>query len=213
MARALDTLCRAYWPPLYAYVRRDGRSPHEAQDLVQEFISLLLRRNDLASVSPAKGRFRSFLLASLKHFLVSHARTENARKRGGDAEVLSLEAEQAESFCRAELTDGLTPDRAFDRHWARTVMARALERLRAEHQTPSQRRLFTALEPALTDSARVTNQAALAAELGISPGALAVAATRLRQRYRALLGNEVTQTLTNAADLTEEMRALREAWT
>jgi len=209
---ALEMLCRSYWAPLYAYARRDGLTPHDAQDVTQAFLAHLLRRDDLASVSRDKGRFRSFLLASLKNFLVSRARAEQALKRGGGAEPIALDMEQAEELCRPELTEKLSPDKAFDRRWALTIMARALERLALEHKSPPQARLFTALQPVLADSGRMQNQATLAAELGVTPGALATAATRLRQRYRALIEDEVKSTLENPADLAEEMRVLREAW-
>jgi RNA polymerase sigma-70 factor (ECF subfamily) len=209
---ALEVLCRTYWPPLYAYVRRDGHSPHDAQDLVQEFIAQVLRRNDLATVGPEKGRFRSFLLSALKNFLVSRGRAAQALKRGGGAEVLSLDDENAEAVCAAELADHLTSDKAFDRRWARMILARALERLQAEHRSPQQTQLFAALQTSLMDGSRVYRMAELAAELGTSPGALAVAATRLRQRYRAFVEDEVMQTVASPTELAAEMRVLREAW-
>ena len=209
---ALEMLCRNYWASLHAYARRDGLSPHDAQDVTQEFLAHLLRRDDLASVSRDKGRFRSFLLVALKNFLVSRARAGQALKRGGSAEAIALDVEEAEELCRPELTEKLTPDKAFDRRWALTIMAHALESLGKEYKSPQQARLFAALQPVLADSGRMQNQAALAAELGVTPGALATAATRLRQRYRALIEEEVKSTLENPADLAEEMRALREAW-
>ena len=210
---ALESLCRAYWAPLYAYARRDGQDAHGAQDLVQGFIAHLIERQDLATVAPEKGRFRSFLLASFKNFLISQVRSEQALKRGGGQAGFSLHDLDPEAHCAPELTNNFTPDKAFDRGWARTVMARALEALRSEHQSPSQARLFAALRPTLMDSGRMTGQATLAERLGITPGALAVAATRLRQRYRDLIEREVKQTLTNPADFATEMQALREAWT
>lgn len=209
---ALDGLCRVYWPPLYAYARRDGLRPLDAQDAVQEFIALLLKRDDLSGVHPEKGRFRSFLLAAFKHFLVSRIRGEKAQKRGGNRTLLALDTTDAETLCAAELTGEATPDRAFDRGWARTVMSRALERLRLEHREPSQKRLFTALLPVLTEGARLENQAALASQLGVTAGALAVAASRLRRRYRALIEDEIAQTLAPEASFAEELAALREAW-
>lgn len=212
-AHALESLCATYWPPLYAYARRDGLSPPDAQDAVQNFIHLLLRRNDLASVSPEKGRFRSFLLTALKNFLVSRARKEQTLKRGADVERVSLDTKETEALCHNELADQLTPDKAFDRHWARTILAVALERLREEHQSPQHAKLFAALQPALADGGRVENQFALAAQLGMTPGALATAASRLRQRYRALVEDEVRRTVKGSADLEQELRALREAWT
>jgi RNA polymerase sigma-70 factor (ECF subfamily) len=212
-AHALETLCATYWPPLYGYARRDGLSPHDAQDAVQDFINHLLRRDDLASVAPEKGRFRSFLLAALKNFLVSRARKERCAKRGGDAQRVFLDGEDAETLCQAELTEQLTPDKAFDRRWAQTIMSLALKRLREEHQSPQQARLFAALQSALADGGRLENQAELAAQVGISPGALATAATRLRRRYRALVEGEVRRTVDQPADVEAELRALREAWT
>lgn len=212
VTEALDTLCRAYWPPLYAFVRRDGHSPHDAKDIVQAFLAHLLGRNDLANVSPEKGRFRSFLLTALKHFLASWARARTAQKRGGNHYPLSIHIDNAEVICEPELADTLTPDKAFDRHWARTILARALERLRDGYRSPQQQRLFKALEPSLVEGGRVRNEKEVAAKLGVTTGALAVAATRLRQRYRSLLEAEVAETLSDTADLGEEMRALRGAW-
>ena len=212
-AQALQALCRAYWPPLYAYARREGLTPQDAQDATQEFIGNLLRRNDLASVSPEKGRFRSFLLGALKNFLVSRWRAERALKRGGQSEFVVLDSDEAEKLCQPELIDQLSPERAFDRRWAVTVMACALDRLRAELRSPEQARLFAALQPVLAGSGRMENQAALAGALGVTPGALATAATRLRHRYRTLIEDEVRRTLEKPADLAEELRALREAWT
>jgi DNA-directed RNA polymerase specialized sigma24 family protein len=201
-----------YWPPLYAYVRRDGLSPHDAQDVVQDFIAHLLEREDLKGLSPAVGRCRSFLLAALKNFLVSRVRREQALKRGGGRQILRIDADEAEKSSAAELADRGTPAQAFDRSWARSLMACAFERLRAEHRSPQQARMFAALQSVLLEGGRVPQETALANELGVSAGALAVAATRLRQRYRALIEDEVRQTLANPADLAEEMRALRSAW-
>jgi RNA polymerase sigma-70 factor (ECF subfamily) len=212
-AQALEALCKTYWPPLYAYSRREGLAPPDAQDVTQEFIGTLLRRNDLASVSPQKGRFRSFLLAALKNFLVSRRRTEQALKRGGQNTFVVLEIGDAEKLCQPELIDELSPEKAFDRRWAMTVMACALDRLRSEHQSPRQARLFSALQPVLAGSGRMENQSVLADELGITPGALATAATRIRHRYRALIEDEVRRTLENPADLAEELSVLREVWT
>lgn len=209
---ALESLCQSYWPPLFVYARRDGLSPHDAQDAVQSFLAQLLARRDLNSVSPEKGRFRSFLLSAFKRFLVSRARNENALKRGGGSIAISLDMESMEGFSSPELWDAAAPDKAFDRAWAHQVMSRAWQRLGEEHRTPSQARLFAALQPSLMDSGRVAREAETAASLGLSPGALAVAATRLRKRYRALIEDEIGQTLSNPADVAEEMRALWLAW-
>lgn len=212
-AAALERLCQTYWQPLFTYARRDGLAEPDAQDAVQSFISHLLARQDLQSVSPEKGRFRSFLLSAFKNFLASRARAENAAKRGGGRVSVSLENDALATVEATELSDHATPDKAFDRAWAQNLMSRALDRLGAEHQTPSQARLFSALRPSLMEGGRVTHEAETAARLGLTPGALAVAATRLRRRYRALIEDEVKQTLANPADLAEEMRALWMAWT
>ena len=211
-AEAMAILCQAYWPPLYAFARRSGLVPHDAQDLVQGFIAQLLERDSLANAVPEKGRYRSFLLTGLRNFQTSQARANLALKRGGGAQSVPIDFQNAETLCAPELVEGLSPDRAFDRHWARTVMRRALDRLAAEHRHPRQQQLFAALRPVLMDGGRVRGEASVAAELGMSTGALAVAATRLRQRYRALLEDEVAQTLGNTTDLAEELQTLRKAW-
>jgi RNA polymerase sigma-70 factor (ECF subfamily) len=211
-AKALEKLCRTYWPPLYAFARRDHLDEHSAQDAVQGFLARLLARRDIAGADPARGRFRAFLVGAFKNHLASLARRELAQKRGGGAPGISIEIAGAEGLCAPELVDTLTPDRAFDRSWARTLMARALSRLRAEHATPQQAKLFSALEPVLSGGGRLEDTAALSAQLGTTPAALATAATRLRRRYRELIEDEVTRTLENPADLGSEMRALREVW-
>jgi RNA polymerase sigma-70 factor (ECF subfamily) len=209
---ALEHLCQGYWPPLYAFARRTGLDRHAAQDAVQGFLARLLQREDIARATPERGRFRAFLIGSFKNFLASQARADKALKRGGGAAAIPIDADGAEGLCAAELIETLSPDKAFDRRWARTVMARALGRLRDEHSSPAQARIFTKLQPVLADGGRLENAAALAIELGTTPGALATAATRFRHRYRALLEDEVARTLESPGDLAGELRALREAW-
>lgn len=211
-AAALDELCRDYWQPLFVYGRSDGLSPEDAQDAVQGFIAHLLARKDLQQVSPEKGRFRSFLLTAFKHYLVSRSRSEGAGKRGGGSVVLSLDVVGLAGVDESELVDRASPEKAFDRSWAKRLMARAMERLARDHGTPQQARLFTALQPSLMEGGRVANAAGLAATLGVTPGALAVAATRLRRRYRWLIEDEVRRTLADPATVAEELRALWSAW-
>lgn len=211
-SEALEHLCAVYWPPLYAFARRAGLERHTAQDAVQGFLARILERGDIARATPERGRFRAFLIGSFKNFLTSQARAEKAQKRGGGLAPIEIDAVVAEGLCAPELVDSLTPDKAFDRRWARTLMSRALERLHDQHRSPAQARLLAALQPVLADGGRLENAAALAAELGTTPGALATAATRLRQQYRALIEDEVARTLENPADLAAELRALREAW-
>lgn len=209
---ALNDLCRDYWPPLFVSARRDGLSTEDAQDAVQGFIAHLLARQDLQQVAPEKGRFRSFLLTAFKHFLVSRSRSEGAGKRGGGSVVFSLDANELKGIDESELTDSASPDKAFDRSWAKHLMARAMERLSRDHGTPHQARLFSALRPSLMDGGRVEQTAEIAAGLGVTPAALAVAATRLRRRYRLLIEDEVRRTLADPAMLPDEMRALWAAW-
>ena len=211
-ASALEALSQTYWPPLYAFLRRSGTSPHDAEDMVQAFILHLVAGPGLSAVAPERGRFRTFLLASLRNFQASHHRAESAQKRGGSIVKLSLDLSEAETICAPELNGGLAPDKAFDRQWARTVMHQALERLALEYRQPRQQRLFLALKPALVEGERVCGEAALAAELGMTPGALAVAATRLRQRFRFLIEDEVSRTVGPGGNLDEELQALRSAW-
>ena len=202
---ALEDLCRLYWPPLYAFLRRSGQTPHEAQDLVQGYLARLLEREDLATVSSDKGRFRSYLLAGLRNYLVSEARQAGTLKRGGRAEIISLDIENAEVLCRTALMDGATPDLAFDRRWAETILDQALEKLRAENVARGKEKLYETLKPCLaTDAA--DDYASLGRELAMTPGAIAVAIHRLRLRFRELVRAAVADTVGSEADLEEEMR-------
>jgi RNA polymerase sigma-70 factor (ECF subfamily) len=204
---ALETLCGAYWPPLYAYLRRTGHDPDAAKDLVQGYLARLLERNDLAAVAPGRGGFRSYLLAGLRNFLVSEIRRESAQKRGGGAEVISIDAQAAESGCGAVLDGDLTPDQAFDRRWAETILLRAIEALRGEYLARRKGELFERLRPALS-GAVAEDSAALGRELGMTPGAITVAVHRLRLRLRELVRLEVAQTVESAGLVDEEMRNL-----
>jgi RNA polymerase sigma factor (sigma-70 family) len=201
---ALEDLCRLYWPALYTFLRRSGHSPEDAQDLVQGYLVRLLEREDLAGVGPEKGRFRSYLLAGLRNFLVSEARRDGARKRGGGAVVLSLEIANAEAICGSALTDDSTPDRAYDRRWAAGILERALEALRQEHLARGKGPLFETLKGSLADSAD-GDYAALGGRLDMTSGAVAVAIYRLRLRLRELVREEVAQTVSSVAELEEEM--------
>ena len=204
---ALEDLCRLYWPPLYAFLRRSGQTPHAAQDLVQGYLARLLEREDLATVSPTKGRFRSYLLAGLRNYLVSEARQAATHKRGGRAEIISLDLENAEALCPLTHTDAITPDLAFDRRWAETVLEQALEKLRLENIARGKERLYERLKPRLATAA-ADDYATLGRELGMTPGAIAVAIHRLRVRLRELVRAAVADTVGSAADLEEEMRNL-----
>jgi RNA polymerase sigma-70 factor (ECF subfamily) len=205
---ALETLCRSYWPPLYAFIRRRGHSPEEAQDFTQEFFARLLKRNDLATTSPEKGRFRSFLLAMLKHFLVNEWHRERCQKRGGGQVPMPLEAEGVEARYQIELVETTTPERVFERHWALTVLDQTMNRLREEYASIGKRDLFDLLKETLSGEKRTTPRAELAARCGISVGAVDVAVHRLRRRYGELLREAIAQTVSQPSEVEEEIRHL-----
>jgi RNA polymerase sigma-70 factor (ECF subfamily) len=209
---ALEQLCRTYWQPLYAYVRRRGNNPEDAADLTQEFFARLLAGDSLESVAPEKGRFRAFLLAAVKHFLANEHDRRTAAKRGGGAVHLSLDMTDAESLYQQAAPGALQPDRLFDRQWALTVLEVALERLRAEHDTPEKLRLFEGLKGTLTADAGAVGYAALGQQLGLSEGAVKVAAHRLRKRYREMLKAEVAGTVEDPGQVGEELQALMAAF-
>jgi RNA polymerase sigma-70 factor (ECF subfamily) len=208
-AAALETLCRAYWPPLYAFIRRRGHSPEEAQDLTQEFFTQFLRRNDLATTSPDKGRFRSFLLAALKHFLVNQWHREQCQKRGGGQVAISLDAEPVEARYQIELMETATPEIAFARHWAFTVLDQTMHRLREDYANAGKSDLFDLLKETLSGEKRTTPRAELAARCGLSVGAVDVAVHRLRRRYGELLREEIAHTVGQPGDVEEEIRYLK----
>lgn len=205
---ALARLCQTYWPPLYAYVRRLGRSPHDAQDLTQEFFALLLEKNYLADVDASRGRFRSFLLASFKHFLVNEWRRARAQKRGGGQIPISIDAAFAETSCRFEPADPSNAEKIFERRWALTLLDRVLRRLREEFVRDGKERLFEQLKPTLTEASRTVRYAEIAARLGTSEGAMKVAVHRLRQRYRELLRAEIAETVSGPDEVEDELRNL-----
>jgi RNA polymerase sigma factor (sigma-70 family) len=205
---ALEQLCGNYWPPLYAYVRRAGYSREEAQDLTQEFFARLLAQDTIAKADPARGRFRSFLLGSLKHFLAHEWEKAVAQKRGGGAQVLPLEFDTAETRCAQPIAPGDTPDRAFDRQWALALLDVVLGRLRKEYTDSGRDSLFVGMKDTLTGGRSEIPYRELGARLGLSEGAVKVAAHRLRQRYRELLREEVANTVSKPDDLEAEMKHL-----
>lgn len=209
---ALEKLARAYWTPLYAYLRRDGHDPHGAEDLLQGFFARLLAREDLASVAPAQGKFRSYLLAGLRNHLVSEARREQAQKRGGRHETVALDTGEPERELAGSVAPPVTPEAEFDRRWARTVLERALEQLRAEHAGRGRAALYETLKPGLVGDLD-HDYAQLGQAAGLSAGAVAVAVHRLRQRLRELVRLEVMQTVGTAAELEDELRHLLRVWT
>jgi RNA polymerase sigma factor (sigma-70 family) len=208
---ALDQLCRIYWFPLYAWVRRQSHSPHDAEDLIQGFFARLIGKGDLADVDPRLGRFRSFLLASLKHYLANERDRQRAWKRGGRHCFVPLETDTAESRYSAEPIDTLSADRIYDRRWALTVLGRVMARLRAEFRNLHKEQLFDKLKACLTADPNSLSHAQLAQQVGLSEGAVKVTVHRLRRRYRDLLRDEIAQTVGNPAAVEEELRDLMDA--
>lgn len=208
---ALQELCATYWPPLYAYARRVGNSPETSADAVQGYLARLLARGDLNKVEPHRGRFRSYLLAGIRHYLVSEARKDLATKRGGDAQTFSLDAEAAERLVTPELTENVTPEVAFDRRWAQMVIDRAIGRLAAEHKNRGRNEYFETLKPTLAGD-DPAGYLEVGRQLGLSEGAVGVAIHRLRARLRELVRSEVAHTVGTETDLEDEMRHLLGVW-
>ncbi|HMJ89949.1 MAG TPA: sigma-70 family RNA polymerase sigma factor [Candidatus Acidoferrum sp.] len=206
--RALSTLCAAYWYPLYAYVRRHGHSPHDAQDLTQGFFAALLESNSLANLNPSRGRFRAWLLASLKHFLANEWDRARAAKRGGGQITISLDETDAEERYKLEPFDELSADKIFERRWALTLLDTVVNTLREEYQRDGKGPLFDKLKPCLAGSRESQPYADLAPELGMTEGAVKVAVHRFRQRYRELLRREIAHTVSSPAEVDEELRYL-----
>ncbi|NBV22936.1 MAG: RNA polymerase sigma factor [Proteobacteria bacterium] len=208
---ALEQLCQTYWYPLYAFVRRQGHSPHDAQDLTQEFFACLLERNALGAADRERGRFRSFLLATLKNFLRDEWDKLRAQKRGGGEAAVSLDAGDAESRYALEPVDTMTADRLYERRWAMLLLDRAVERLRAEHEAAGKLAQFETLKASLAGSRESQPYAELAAQLGLSEGAVKVAVHRLRQRYREVIRAEIAETVAGEAEVEAELKHLMAA--
>ena len=205
---ALEHLCRAYWYPLYAYVRRQGHDAHDAQDLTQDFFARFLERKHLRLADPGRGRFRTFLLCSLKHFLINEWEKSKAAKRGGAHTIVSWDEQTAEGRYLAEPVDGLTPESIYEKRWAVTLLEKVLARLREKYTTEQKSPLFDALKPYVWGDTITEGYDVLAVRLGISVGALRVAMHRLRESYRELLRDEVSRTVASPAEVDEELRHL-----
>jgi RNA polymerase sigma-70 factor (ECF subfamily) len=205
---ALEELCRTYWFPLYAYVRRRGHTKEDAEDLVQAFFARFLAKNYLAGLSAGRGRFRAFLLASLKHFLINEWKKSQRLKRGGGEKLLSLDWQTADAQFQVAATNEPSPDKNFDREWAVALLAKVIERLQRECEADDKTKLFEQLKIFLTAGKGALPHAEAAKNLGLDETAVRVAVHRLRKRYRILLREEISQTLADAADVDEEMRAL-----
>lgn len=206
--QALEQLCRAYWNPLCGYIQRRGYTQEDAKDLTQDFFLRLSAPDFLASVSSDKGKFRSFLLASLNHFLANEWHRANAQKRGGNAHHLSLDAAIAKGHPIEEPASAETPEMFFDKRWALTILERALAALRLEFVDSGRAAQFDALKPYLTDASTGQDYERAAAQLQMKPDSVAVAVHRLRKRYRELVRSEVAQTVQSQAELEGEMSYL-----
>jgi len=205
---ALEELCRAYWFPLYAYVRRRGHSKEDAEDLTQAFFASFLSKNYLDGLNAERGRFRAFLLAALKHFLANEWDKSRRQKRRGDAQHLSLDWQSADTQFQIVAAANLSPDKVFDREWAVALLAKVIERLERECAVDGRSRQFEELKIFLTAGKGALPHAAAAQALGMDEGAVRVAVHRLRKRYRELLREEIAQTLTDSMEVDEELRAL-----
>jgi len=205
---ALETLCRAYWYPLYAYLRRMGQAPHDAEDLTQEFFARLLEKDWLLAADPEKGRFRTFLLVALKRFIAKEWRRATAQKRGGAQPHLPLDTTDAERRYAGEPVAALAADDIYERRWAMTMLDQALERLSAEFAQAGKAAEFDGLKRWLTADRGQIPYGELAAELGSSEGAVRVAVHRLRKRFRQLFREAIAGTVAEGEQVEEELRHL-----
>ncbi len=206
--QALETLCRTYWFPLYAYLRRRGYDAHQAEDCTQAFFARLMEKHGLRLADPKRGKFRSFLLVALKHFLANEFDRARAQKRGGGQKVISLDFQNAESKYVLEPADPLSPEKLLNRAWALTVLDRTMARLQAESTGTKKQKLFDYLKVYLTANKGSVPYRDVAGELAMTEGAVKVAMYRLRRRYRELLRDEIAQTVTSEDQIDEEIRDL-----
>jgi RNA polymerase sigma-70 factor (ECF subfamily) len=207
-AAALEKLCNTYWFPLYAFVRHQGRSPHDAQDLTQEFFARLLEKEFLKSAAQEKGKFRTFLLVALKRFLANEWDRQQAQKRGGGAQVVSIDQELAESRFAAEPAQQLQPDLLFDRQWAVTLLEHTMTRLNDEYVSSGRAKLFELLRGCVGRDESALPYATIAAQLNLTEAAVKMAVQRLRARYREILRAEIADTVASPSEIEEEIRHL-----
>lgn len=209
---ALEELCRTYWYPLYAYIRRHGHSREDAEDLAQSFFARFLQKNYLEKLRSEHGKFRAFLIASLKHFLANEWDRSRRQKRGSGLPPLSLDWQDADARYQINPADNLSPDKIYDRAWAVTLLERVIRRLREEHAAAGKGVLFDKLKPFLMLGRSEIPYEQAAGDLAMTEGTARVAVHRLRRRYRELLREEIGQTLSDPAQMAEEMRALFSAF-
>jgi len=208
MTAALDQLCHAYWWPLYAFIRRRGYEAHDAQDLTQEFFSRLLAHDFLHAVDRGKGRFRSFLLGALEHFLANEWRRGKAQKRGGKFTFVSIDDDSAERPYLQVPASNLSPEQVFEQQWAMTLLDQTLGRLREGFVADGKEAQFEAIKIFLTGERQAASYAELAAKLETTEAALKMAVSRMRQRYGELLRAEIANTVSSPEEVEAELRAL-----
>ena len=207
-SEAMAQLCRTYWYPLYVYVRRKGYNVHDAKDLTQEFFARLLGKDYLRAVDRTKGKFRSFLLAALEHFLANEWRNARAQKRGGQFSFISLDETAAEQQYLQVSTSNLSPEKLYEQQWATTLLEQVLVQLREEFVGACKEALFDELKVFLTGEKRATSYEDLAQKLGTTEAALKMAVSRMRRRYGQLLRAEIANTVSSPEAVEEELRAL-----
>jgi RNA polymerase sigma factor (sigma-70 family) len=205
---ALEKLCRTYWRPIFAFLRRQGIPPEEAEDITQGFFAELLERRSLSAVRKEKGRLRSFLLGGLKYFLANEERRAMAVKRGKGQRPIPLEELRAGERIETEPADPVTPDQIYERRWALTVLEQVLDRLKNEYRTAGNAALFDSLKELLPDEPGSPSQAAIAGRLGMTENAVRQAFYRFRQRYQSLLRDEIANTVATPGDIEDELRHL-----
>jgi len=205
---ALEKLCRTYWRPVYSFIRREGTRPEEAEDLTQGFFALLLERRNFDAVRKEKGRLRSYLLTSLKHFLVSEHRRAVTLKRGKGQQPIPLDELSGAERSDMEPADHLTAERLYERRWALTLMEQVLQRLKNEYDTAGNSELFDSLKLLLADEVEAPSRAEIALKLGMTDNAFRQAFHRFRNRYQLLLREEISHTVAIASDVEDELRHL-----
>lgn len=205
---ALAKLCEQYWQPLYAYVRTKVRDVHKAQDLTQGFFAHIVAKDSLRRAAPERGRFRSFVLASLKNFMANDYAAENAQRRGGNFRHVPLDFDDGDQHFSRVAADSMSPDRVFERAWTLTLLDRVSDRLRSEHEAAGELDRFEALKQALAPAVRGSTYDEIAEVLQVTPAGARQAASRLRKRYRELLRLEVGRTLEDNDDIEDEIRKM-----
>lgn len=208
---ALEKLCRTYWWPLYAFVRRRGYAAHDAQDLTQEFFARLLAKDTLRAVDRSKGKFRSFLLAALEHFLANEWRRSKTQKRGGKFTFVSIDDDSAEQPYHQVPASNLSPEQVFEQQWAMTLFDQTLSRLRDEFVATGKEMQFETIKIFLTGEKQAAAYLEMATKLGTTEAALKMAVSRMRHRYREILRTEIANTVSSPDEVDEELRSLRAA--